>query len=121
MAEITVFKATNGYLVVEPVVQKEESTAFFVADSARKYEEERMGKVLSVGGKITLQSGLVIEPPCKVGDTIVHKQWHSENFVYLGKHYQFVAFNDVAAVLSKLEEAVDLPNKLDVKEFENAR
>ena len=105
MSNFIDFNACPGYIVIEPLdTQAKTSSPFVISDTADKFETARMGTVVSVGARIKGEllintNGLYVDAfPCKVGDVIVHKQWHSENFEYNGKHYQFVKFEDIAAV-----------------------
>jgi co-chaperonin GroES (HSP10) len=106
MKKTTEFTACPGYVVVEPLDTSEQSNSpFIISNKADVYESTRIGKVVSVGHIMSFDDRGYPEEgeaaPCEEGDVIVHKQWHSENFEYHGKHYQFVSFKDVAAVLNE--------------------
>jgi co-chaperonin GroES (HSP10) len=102
MTNICPFKANNGWIVVEPLEQYQSTSRISIAESVKDPESQRLAKVVSVGGAgYNRQGGVLVDPPCKVGDVIVHQQFKYDNFKYKNIPYKFIQFEDVEAVLNE--------------------
>ncbi|PIS23232.1 co-chaperone GroES [candidate division WWE3 bacterium CG08_land_8_20_14_0_20_40_13] len=85
-------------IVIEPS-EKEKKTAsgILIPDSAKEKPQE--GKVVAVGpGKFT-ESGQMIKPAVKVGDTVIYKKWGGNEVKIEGKDYLIVKEEDILATL----------------------
>ncbi len=94
-----VLRPTSGYLLIEPQ-ETERKTASGIVLPETHEEKPQMGKVLAVGPEGLTDSGVKKPAPCRVGDTVIYKQWGGNEVKIEGKEYLFVKFEDILAVES---------------------
>ena len=88
----------SGYLVVEPQkVEKTTQSGIVLPDSHE--DKPQQGKVLSVG-KAIFQDGQEIKPPCKLGDTVVYKEWGGKEYKDGDTDLLILKFEDIMAIIS---------------------
>lgn len=92
-------KPTSGYLLIEPL-EAERKTASGIVLPESHEEKPQRGRVLAVGAKeeCKCDDKCLKESPCKVGDTVIYKQWGGNEVKIEGKEYLFVKFEDILAV-----------------------
>lgn len=89
-----------NFILLEPLEEHTQSQ-FQIADSAKQVSQLRKAKVLAVGESHwgwDTESKTIWEAPCKVGDTIQHRQWSNDTFKINGKEYKLIEFKDVMGV-----------------------
>ena len=89
-------KVVKGYVLVTPI-EDQSSENVIITDN---HPTPQWGKVLSVGAK-TWHEGIakVYEPPCKVGDTIIHSAMGYEQFRIEGEPFRLVPFGRILSVV----------------------
>jgi len=90
-------KPTSGYVLIEPV-EAERKTASGIVLPESHEEKPQKGKVLAVGEAEITDAGTKKNPPCRVGDWVIYKQWGGNEVKIEGKEYLFVKFEDILAV-----------------------
>jgi len=86
-----------GYLLIEPQkVEKTTQSGIVLPDSHE--EKPQQGKVLVTGGPI-YQDGQEISSPCKIGDTVVYKEWGGKEYKDEGKDLLILKFEDIMAII----------------------
>lgn len=87
------FTPAKGYILIEPIDQQKVGNIEIADDGL-----PQNGKVLAIGQATYHDNGKAFEPPCKVGDIIVHSAGGFENMRVEGKIYRFVHFSKVLAI-----------------------
>ena len=93
-------KPTSGYALIDPVkVDKKTPSGIVLPDTHD--EKSQKGKVMAVGAPQMTDSGKMVKPEFKVGDTVVYKKWGGDEVKMgiSGEEYIFVKFEDVLAVM----------------------
>jgi len=90
-------KPTAGYILIKPL-EAERKTASGIVLPESHDEKTQRGEVLAIGPDEVTDSGTKRKAPCKVGDTVIHKQWGGNEVKIEGKEYLFVKFEDILAV-----------------------
>ncbi len=87
-----------GYLLVEPQkIEKTTQSGIVLPDSHE--EKPQQGEVLAVGQSV-FDDGHEIKSPCKVGDTIIYKEWGGKEYKDEGKDLLILKFEDIMAIIS---------------------
>jgi len=87
-----------GYLLVEPAKQeKQTSSGLYIPDSHQ--EKPQYGIVLAVGGKLVNDRGVEVDSPAKAGDTVLYKEWVSNEMEIDGIKYKFPKFDEILAIV----------------------
>lgn len=86
-----------GYVVIQPI--EHEKSTFQVVE---KDKQPKKGTVLAIGDPVITEGGqkYSIHEHIKVGDTIWHRGYSSEDFTEKGKKYKVVSFRDVFGKVS---------------------
>jgi len=91
-------KPSPGYVLVEPAkIEKKTPSGIVLPDSHE--EKPRKGKVLAVGTAETTESGVKREAPCKVGETVIYKEWGGNEYKEDNKEYLFIKFEDILGTI----------------------
>ena len=86
-----------GYLLIEPQkIEKTTQSGIVLPDSHE--EKPQQGKVLAVGGSI-YDDGQKVLSPCKVGDTVVYKEWGGKEYKDESKDLLILKFEDIMATI----------------------
>jgi len=87
-----------GYLLIEPQkIEKTTESGILLPDSHE--EKPQQGKVLSVGASFQ-DNGNQVKSPCKVGDTVVYKEWGGKEYKDGDKNLLILKFEDIMATIS---------------------
>ena len=76
----------SGYLLVEPTKTERKTASGIVLPDSHE-EKPQKGKVLAVGGAEITESGVKREAPCKVGETVIYKEWGGNEYKEGEKEY----------------------------------
>ena len=91
-------KPSPGYVLVEPAkIEKKTPSGIVLPDSHE--EKPRKGKVLAVGAAEITESGGKREAPCKVGETVIYKEWGGNEYKEGSKEYLFIKFEDILGTI----------------------
>ena len=97
---MTNLKPAPGYILVEPQKKETTTASGIVLSSDSQSEKSSTGKVIALGSTYTSDYGTKKEAPCKVGDSILFKEWGGTEHKQDDKTYLFVKFDDIIALLN---------------------
>lgn len=87
-----------GYVLVEPKkVEKTTQSGIVLPDSHE--EKTQQGKVLAIGSATVTDNGTKKDSPCKVGDSVVYKEWGGSEYKDGDKEYMILKFEDIMAIV----------------------
>jgi chaperonin GroES len=86
-----------GYLLVEPQKQ-EKTTASGIVLPESHQEKPQQGKVLAIGDSI-YDDGCEIKSPCKIGDTVVYREWGGKEYKEDNTELLILKFEDIMAII----------------------
>jgi len=86
-------------ILVEPL-EKEQKTpsGIVLPDSAKEKPQE--GRVIGVGPGRFSESGQMLKPGVRVGETVLYKKWGGNELKIDGKDYLMVKEEDILAIIS---------------------
>lgn len=88
----------SGYILVKPQ-KKEKTTASGIVLPESHEEKPQQGTVLSVGDVFVTDYGVKKESPCKVGDTVVYREWGGKEYKENDVELLILKFDDIMAVI----------------------
>ena len=88
----------SGYILVEPTKTERKTASGIVLPDSHE-EKPQKGKVLAVGGAEITESGVKRESPCKVGQTVIYKEWGGNEYKEGVKEYLFIKFEDILGIV----------------------
>ena len=88
----------SGYILVEPTKTERKTASGIVLPDSHE-EKPQKGKVLAVGGAEITESGVKRETPCKVGETVIYKEWGGNEYKEGEKEYLFIKFEDILGIV----------------------
>ncbi len=88
----------SGYLLVEPTKTERKTSSGIVLPDSHE-EKPQKGKVLAIGGAEITESGVKREAPCKVGETVIYKEWGGNEYKEGEKEYLFIKFEDILGIV----------------------
>ncbi len=88
----------SGYLLVEPTKTERKTASGIVLPDSHE-EKPQKGKVLAIGGAEITESGVKREAPCKVGETVIYKEWGGNEYKEGEKEYLFIKFEDILGIV----------------------
>lgn len=93
-------KPMAGYALIEPVELEKKTAAGIVLPDTHDEKSQR-GKVIAIGAPQMTDSGKLIKPEFKVGQTVIYKKWGGDEVKLgiSGRELIFVKFEDVLAVV----------------------
>jgi chaperonin GroES len=91
-------KPVAGYILVKPQ-KKEKVTASGILLTESHEEKPQEGTVLSVGEVFVTDYGTKKESPCKVGDTVIYREWGGKEYKENEVELLILKFDDIMAVL----------------------
>ena len=87
-----------GYILVEPKkLEKKTESGIVLPDSHE--EKTQQGKVIAVGGTYISDYGTKKEAPCKVGDSVVYKEWGGSEYKDQDKDLMLLKYEDIMAII----------------------
>lgn len=88
-----------GYILVQPQ-KKEKTTAsgIIIADSHE--DKPQQGTVLAIGDIFVTDYGVKKESPCKVGDTVIYREWGGKEYKENETDLLILKFDDIMAVIN---------------------
>ena len=89
----------GGNILVKPVSEEKTSAAGIVLPDTIDKEKPQKGKVLAIGGAEITESGVKREAPCKVGETVIYKEWGGNEYKEGEKEYLFIKFEDILGIV----------------------
>ena len=92
------FQPAPGYVLVQPVETEKETPSGIVLPDSHE-EKPQQGKVLSVGASFQ-DNGNQVKSPCKVGDTVVYKEWGGKEYKDGDKDLLILKFEEIMATIS---------------------
>ena len=88
----------SGYILVEPTKTERKTASGIVLPDSHE-EKPQKGKVLAVGGAEITESGVKREAPCKLGQTVIYKEWGGNEYKEGEKEYLFIKFEDILGIV----------------------
>ena len=88
----------SGYILVEPTKTERKTASGIVLPDSHE-EKPQKGKVLALGGAEITESGVKREAPCKVGETVIYKEWGGNEYKEGEKEYLFIKFEDILGIV----------------------
>ena len=88
----------SGYILVEPTKTERKTASGIVLPDSHE-EKPQKGKVLAVGGAEITESGVKRESPCKLGQTVIYKEWGGNEYKEGEKEYLFIKFEDILGIV----------------------
>jgi len=88
----------SGYILVEPTKTERKTASGIVLPDSHE-EKPQKGKVLAVGEAEITESGVKRESPCKVGQTVIYKEWGGNEYKEGEKEYLFIKFEDILGIV----------------------
>ncbi len=88
----------SGYILVEPTKTERKTASGIVLPDSHE-EKPQKGKVLAVGGAEITEIGVKREAPCKVGETVIYKEWGGNEYKEGEKEYLFIKFEDILGIV----------------------
>jgi len=88
----------SGYILVEPTKTERKTASGIVLPDSHE-EKPQKGKVLAVGEAEITESGVKREAPCKVGETVIYKEWGGNEYKEGEKEYLFIKFEDILGIV----------------------
>lgn len=86
---------SRGYLLVEPVKAEIKEGDLVIPQAS---EQLKAAKVIAIDDRESVnENGVTIEPPCKLGDSILHKPWGGNEVKVAARNYLLLRFEDVIA------------------------
>jgi len=87
-----------GYLLIKPQ-KKEKTTSSGIVLPESHEEKPQQGTVLSVGDTFISDYGTKRESPCKVGDTVIYREWGGKEYKENDVELLILKFDDIMAVI----------------------
>jgi chaperonin GroES len=87
-----------GYVLVKPQ-KKDKTTASGIVLPESHEEKPQQGTVLSVGDVFVTDYGTKKESPCKVGDTVIYREWGGKEYKENDVELLILKFDDIMAVI----------------------
>jgi len=88
-----------GYILVKPQKQEKTTVSGIVLPDSHE-DKPQQGVVLAVGNVFVSDYGTKKEPPCKVGDTVVYREWGGKEYKENNVELLILKFDDIMAVIS---------------------
>ena len=89
-----------GYILVKPQ-KKETTTASGIVLPDSGNDKPQQGTVLAIGDVYVSDYGTKKESPCKVGDSVIYREWGGKEYKDNDTDLLILKFDDVMAVISK--------------------
>jgi chaperonin GroES len=89
-----------GYILVQPQ-KKEKTTASGIVLPDSGNDKPQQGTVLAIGDVFVSDYGTKKESPCKVGDSVIYREWGGKEYKNNDTDLLILKFDDVMAVISK--------------------
>lgn len=103
-------KPTPGYFLIVPLeAETKTASGIYLPDTVS--EKPQKGKILAVGSAAFVD-GQKIEPPAKIGETVIYKKWGGNEVKINGKEYLFVKFEDVLAIDEGIHDLTQLAESI---------
>jgi len=87
-----------GYILVQPQ-KKEKTTASGIVLPDSHEDKPQQGTVLSVGDVYVSDYGTKKESPCKVGDSVIYREWGGKEYKEDNTDLLLLKFDDIMAVI----------------------
>lgn len=92
-------KPLSDYILVEPKVQKDTTTASGIVLPDSSKEKPSQGKVIAVGTGRKNDKGEVIKMEVKIGDEVYYKKWGGNEIKIDNKELMLIKEEDILAVI----------------------
>jgi chaperonin GroES len=96
----TKIKPVAGYILVQPQ-KKEKTTASGIVLPDSHEDKPQQGTVLAIGDVFVSDYGTKKESPCKVGDSVIYREWGGKEYKEDNTDLLILKFDDIMAVISK--------------------
>ena len=87
-----------GYILVKPKVQEKTTASGIVLPDSHE-DKPQQGTVLAVGAAI-YDDGKQITAPCKVGDTVIYREWGGKEYKENDIELLLLKFDDIMATIN---------------------
>lgn len=87
-----------GYILVQPQ-KKDKVTQSGIVLPDSNTDKPQQGKVVAIGDVYVSDYGTKKESPCKVGDTVVYREWGGKEYKDGEIEYLILKFDDIMAVI----------------------
>jgi len=91
-------KPVAGYILVQPQKQ-EKTTPSGIVLPENNQEKPQQGKVLAVGPALKHPEHTT-ESPCKVGDTVIYREWGGKEYKHDNLELMILKFEDIMAIIN---------------------
>ncbi len=88
-----------GYVLVKPK-KKEKVTASGILLPPSHEEKPQEGEVLAIGSEFVTDYGTKKNAPCKVGDTVIYREWGGKEYKLEETDYLILKFEDIMATIN---------------------
>ena len=89
-----------GYILVQPQ-KKEKTTASGIVLPDSHEDKPQQGTVLAIGDVYVSDYGTKKESPCKVGDSVIYREWGGKEYKEDQTDLLILKFDDIMAVITK--------------------
>jgi chaperonin GroES len=105
----------SGYILVKPQKQEKTTSSGIVLPDSHE-DKPQQGEVLAVGGVFVTDYGTKKDSPCKIGDTVIYREWGGKEYKENNVDLLLLKFDDVMATIKKdlnelAREIVEKQNK----------
>ncbi|HEX8923835.1 MAG TPA: co-chaperone GroES [Patescibacteria group bacterium] len=98
MSEKTKIQPVAGYLLVQPQKQEKTTASGIVLPDSHE-DKPQQGTVLAVGDEYVSDYGAKKSSPCKVGDTVIYREWGGKEYKEGQNNLLILKFDDIMAVI----------------------
>ena len=86
-----------GYILVKPKIQEKTTASGIVLPDSHE-DKPQQGTVLAVGNAI-YNDGKEILAPCKIGDTVIYREWGGKEYKENDVELLLLKFDDIMAII----------------------
>lgn len=87
-----------GYILVKPEKQEKTTSSGIVLPDSHE-DKPQEGKVLAVGEEWITDYGAKKEAPCKVGETVIYREWGGKEYKNGEEELLILKFDDIMATI----------------------
>lgn len=88
-----------GYILVKPEKQEKSTSSGIVLPDIHE-DKPQQGMVLAVGEEWVTDYGTKKEAPCKVGETVIYREWGGKEYKNEGEELLILKFEDIMATIN---------------------
>lgn len=92
-------KPLHDYVVVQGITKEEKTKSGILLPDTIDKERPEQGKVISVGPGRTMDNGQLSSMSVKVGDQVMFKKYHPEEFKLDGEEFLVIRESEIIAIV----------------------